>query len=87
VIWELGLTCADDTSNTDKQKRQKLFACVGGEVGIPDHRNMAIFQLADKFTFTMTFTADTSRLAVWFGFLLIFHAQASRRLVSEEEGR
>ena len=60
------------------------------KVGIPDHRNMAIFQLANKFTFTRTFT---SRLAVFcmdrfllteLGFLLIsFHAGASRRLTEE----
>ena len=70
---------------TDKSVSNYLR--VGGEVqvGIPDHRNMAIFQLANKFTFARMSTSDTSRLAVWF--LLIFHGRASRRLVSEEGGR
>ena len=55
-----------------------------GLVGIPDHRNMAIFQLADKITFTMTFTSDTSRVALWF--LSIFHAGYQRKEEGNKNG-
>ena len=60
-----------------------IFTSVGGKGGIPDHRDMAIFQLADKFTLTKT---DTSRLAVWL-FLIVFHAGASRNLILQEGRR
>ena len=53
-----------------------------GMADIPDHHNMAIFQLADKFTLSVT-----SRVAVCqCKFLLIdCHAGASRILISKEE--
>ena len=52
-----------------------------GKVGIPDHHNMAIFQLADKFTLTKTFTF---RLVVC-RTEIVFHAGASRKLIFREE--
>jgi hypothetical protein len=56
-----------------------------GKFGKPDHRNMAIFQLADKFTLTRTFTSRLAVCCLPVGrFLLIFHAGGSRRLISEE---
>ena len=75
---QLGLTCADGTSNADKGVSD--YEC-WRKGRIPDHRNMAIFQLTDKFTFSRTVTSDTSRLAV--RFLSIFHAGVSRRLADE----
>ena len=44
------------------------------KVGIPDHGDMTIFQLADKFTLTKT---GTSRLDVWF-FLIAFHVDVRK---------
>ena len=41
-----------------------------GKAGIPDHGNMAIFQLADKFT--LSGFKVTSRLAVCAGRFLLF---------------
>jgi hypothetical protein len=52
-----------------------------GKGGVPDHRNMTIFQLADKSTFS---TSNTSRIAIWF--LSIVHAGASSNEEDNESG-
>jgi hypothetical protein len=56
-----------------------------GKVGLPDHRNMAIFELADKFTLTRTFILTSRLAACQTGNFLFIYFHASRRLVSEEE--